>query len=400
MAEPALDARPPSPGRIDISLRTLLLTALVVGGAWVFIKLIPIFLVVVGALIFAGTLDPAVQWLERHRLKRPLALALVFGVSLLVLAGLVLLLMPPLWQQLGEFAAQAPKLQHDLAGWLGSSKVLSPASEWVKSLDPKKLVASESATSNLLSLSGGFVETGGYVVSSLVLALYLVADRERARGSLFAVVPRRHHVKLARILLNLQTIVGGYMRGQLITSAAIFGFTLALLAACQTPGALALAVFAGLTDIIPFIGGLLATSPAFLATLAVSPWKGVLVLVAMLLYQEFESRILVPRIYGKTLRLSSAAVIIALLVGGKLLGILGALLALPVAAGMRMVFLELRVELPGDDSSNTVTEALDAEAEREYAQQSEGAAPEQAAAVAGKIADEALQVEAAAKPSD
>jgi hypothetical protein len=125
----------------------------------------------------------------------------------------------------------------------------------------------------------------------------------------------------------------------------------------------------------------------------------VLVLVAMLLYQEFESRILVPRIYGKTLRLSSATVIIALLVGGKLLGILGALLALPVAAGVRMVFEELRVELPGDDSSNPVIEAIDAKAERDYARQSEGAAPEEAAAVAGKIADETLQVEATAKPN-
>ena len=206
----------------------------------------------------------------------------------------------------------------------------------------------ESATSNLLSFSGGLLEVFGYVASSLVLALYLVADRERARGSLFAVVPRDHHVKLARILVNLQTIVGGYMRGQLITSAVIFAFTFALLLGCRTPGALALAVFAALTDVIPFIGGLLAISPAFLATIGVGLWKGALVLVAMLLYQEFE---------------------------------------------------ELRVELPGDDSSNPVIEAIDARAERAYARQSVGAAPEKAAAVAGKIADETLQVEATSKPN-
>ena len=88
------------------------------------------------------------------------------------------------------------------------------------------------------------------------------------------------------------------------------------------------------------------------------------------------------------LRLSSATVIIALLVGGKLLGIIGALLALPVAAALRMILEELRVELPGDDSAHATERDTDARAEREYIQQAAGAPPEQAAEVAGKIADQ------------
>jgi predicted PurR-regulated permease PerM len=116
----------------------------------------------------------------------------------------------------------------------------------------------------------------------------------------------------------------------------------------RVPNAVALAVFAALTDVIPFVGGLLATMPAVLVASSQGSAVTVIVLAAMIGYQEFESRVIVPRVYRRTLRLSSAAVVIALLVGAKLGGIIGALLALPIAAALRMLVEELRVELPGD----------------------------------------------------
>jgi hypothetical protein len=96
----------------------------------------------------------------------------------------------------------------------------------------------------------------------------------------------------------------------------------------------------------------------------------------------------VPRIYGRALRLSSATVLVALLIGGELLGVIGALLALPVAAGVRMLIEELRVELPGDHTDDTVQRARDARDEKNYAAQSAGVDPEAAAAMAGAIAAE------------
>jgi len=107
-------------------------------------------------------------------------------------------------------------------------------------------------------------------------------------------------------------------------------------------------MFAGLTDVIPFIGGYLASAPAVFAVSSKGTPSMLIVAAAMMGYQEFESRILVPRVYGRTLRLSPALVLIALLIGGTLLGMLGALLALPVAAGVQMIVRELRVELPGE----------------------------------------------------
>jgi hypothetical protein len=105
-------------------------------------------------------------------------------------------------------------------------------------------------------------------------------------------------------------------------------------------------------------------------------------------YQEFESRVLVPKVYGRALRLPSAAIIVALLVGGKLGGIVGALLALPLAAAVQMFIEELRLDLPGDDTDNSALKQRDAKAERAYAKQSAGASPEEAGSVAIRIADQ------------
>jgi gas vesicle protein len=113
----------------------------------------------------------------------------------------------------------------------------------------------------------------------------------------------------------------------------------------------------------------------------------VIVTVLMIAYQEFESRILVPRVYGKVLRLPPAVVLVSLLVGGTLMGIIGALLALPIAAGLLMVARELRVELPGENPADASTRARDQKAEDIYEQLTEGAT----AADAGVIADELAQ---------
>jgi hypothetical protein len=101
-------------------------------------------------------------------------------------------------------------------------------------------------------------------------------------------------------------------------------------------------------------------------------------------YQEFESRILIPRVYGRTLRLPPSIVLIALLIGGTLAGMLGALLALPIAAGLQMVIRELRVDLPGEAGDHDGEKKLDERATEMYEQLTEGSS----AAAAGVIADD------------
>ena len=191
-------------------------------------------------------------------------------------------------------------------------------------------------------------------------------------------------------MMNLETIVGAYIRGQLVTCLLIAIFSFVLLVACGVPNAMALAVFAGVADVLPYIGALLSIGPMVIAALARGPVVVAVVLLIMIAYEEFESRVLVPRIYGRALRLPSSVVLFALLAGGTVMGILGALLALPVAATIMMLIDELRVELPGKQErvSDVEQRVGDERAEKEYLRRTVGVPVEQSAAIAASISDD------------
>jgi predicted PurR-regulated permease PerM len=385
---------PPEPRRvvIDVSLRGIAKVLGALAAVVLFVRLWPILIVVVIALILVGTLSPAAAAIERRGLRRSWALALVFFSLLAGVSLLALVTVPAMGREVMMLLDRAPQIQARLADFFDHHRLTTSLADSVRRFHFER--AAVPSAGGTLEYSSSVLEVIGYAATAIVLAVYLMFGRDQARGALYAWIPRAYHLRLARIILNLETIVGGYVRGQLITSALMGLFVFGLLTACRVPDALALAVFAALTDVIPFIGGLLATTPAVLAALTRGPGTTALVLVAMVLYQEVESRVVVPRVYGKTLRLSSAAVVLALLIGGKLLGIIGALLALPIAAGIRMVVEELRVDLPGDDSDVSDVLARDARAEALYAARSAGTRPEEAAAVAVEVAEQVRKSDA------
>lgn len=380
--------------RIEIAPRTIFLVLGVVAGIWLLGQLATVFSVVIIALVLVGTFDPLVAWLERRGLHRGRALVLVFVVAALALAAFVLLMVPPLIAQLLRLIEGAPRAReqivHDLRGY-GWAKPLIAA---IQDLPINNLSARAGAA--MIGYSTWLFEIIGYGISTLFLAIYLLADPARAKGLVYSVVSRHHHVKLAKILFELKVIVGGYMRGQLVTSISIAIFVFALLTALGADNALPIALFAALTDVLPFVGGYVASTPV---VIAVSPHGATVALVVagvMMLYQEFESRILVPRVYGRVLRLPPAVVLVALLIGGTLAGILGALLALPIAAGLQMVIRELRVDLPGDMPATDETHRRDERANAVYEQLSEGITTADAGVIADDIATMERQTEAAA----
>ncbi len=379
--------------KVEISFQTLLASAAIVGGIWLLGKLAAIIVVLLAALMLAGALSPLVLWLQKRGIRRSWALALVFVLSVLVFALIAFVTLPALWAQVGQIITDLPALQERVAHVIEGRPGLGSLAGSVRRFQLAGVAASPGTLATLAEVSLGVLEVVGYGATAMVLSLYFLSDHERMRGALFALVPRRFHLRTARILRNLETIVGGYIRGQLLTSLAIAVFVFVLLTIFKVPNALALAAFAGLTDVVPFVGGFLATAPAVIASLHRGPTVAVTVLALLIGYQEFESRILVPRVYGSTLRLPSVAVVVALLIGGKLGGIVGALLSLPVAAALLMMIEELRLNLPGDDSDDPVTRQRDAKAEQAFAAQSAGASPEEAAKVAGNLADEILKEE-------
>ena len=370
--------------RFELSFQSMLALVGVGAGIWLLIMLWPVLLVLAVALMLVGTLGPLVEWLEGRAVRRAFGISIIFtalfGLTILILV----LTIPTIVSQATTVLDREPALRARLVTFLARSHLGAPLADWLRNLRYEPL-RNDFGTA-ALAITTRIGETVAYGVSAVFLALYLMLDRDRLRGGLFAVAPRVHHVRLSRILMNLESIVGAYIRGQVITSLMIASFTFVLLTVCGVDNALALAVVAGIADVLPYIGVFLAVGPATLAALARGPAITLTVLILMVAYQEFESRILVPRIYGRMLRLPSAVVLVALLAGGTLMGILGALLALPLAAAAMMLIEEMRVELPGEQLTEAEVHEQDHRAEEEYQRRTEGVPIEKAAAIAVEIA--------------
>jgi len=165
-----------------------------------------------------------------------------------------------------------------------------------------------------------------------VIALYLLIDGGKSFEwflAFFAPLQRR---KLRDTAKEISKVIFGYVSGQVITSVLVMIFTFIVLSVLRVPGALTLAILAGVLDILPILGFIISTVPAFLLALTVSPKTAAVVLSLYLIFHLFENYFIVPKVYGKSLRMSTLTVLLGLLAGTLLAGIPGALAALPVIA--------------------------------------------------------------------
>ena len=394
---------PPAPHRVvrfELAPKTMLMALLMIAAVWVLVKLLPVVLMFVAALVLVGTLNPIVGWLEQKRIRRKGAIAIVFGSAVVCTALLLFLTVPPLITQLRGLVEREPEIRGHAVELLQRSPLTHRLAEQLKNLDYGERLKSSQTT--VLSASKSALEILAYLSASIFLALYFMLDRDRLRGAVFAIVPRGHHIRFSRVLLNLETIIGGYIRGQVITCALMTAFILVLLLVCGVPNALAFAVLGGVMDLLPYLGPLLTIAPAVFAAYGNGPVIAVVVFAALLLYEEFESRVLVPFVYGRALRLPSAVVLCSLIIGAVLGGIIGALLALPLAAAIVMLIDQLRVDLPGETEQpqDVETRRKDEQQEQEYEQRTEKKPAAKAAAIAVEITKERKQEENKPRPAE
>jgi predicted PurR-regulated permease PerM len=178
-------------------------------------------------------------------------------------------------------------------------------------------------------------------ITVLVVSLYLVAEQKGMRQFIHDVVPSHHQDFTINLIDKIQKKMGQWVLGQLILSLSIFAVTFIGLSLLHVKYALFLAMLAGLLEIVPYIGPILSAVPAVFFALIQSPTLAAAVVVLYILVQKAEGYILVPKIMQKTVGVSPLVVLIAILVGFKLGGILGLLLAVPLAGAITVVIEEL-----------------------------------------------------------
>jgi predicted PurR-regulated permease PerM len=318
--------------KLEISYRAILLVAGIFLAIWVLFNLWPIVVIVATSFIFFAALLPYVEWMAAHRVPRLAAVVLIILAILAFFAGLAALVVPAGINEFRDLKDNLPEDARRLEEFLDDFGIEVELQERARNVDWNRIVSGESAVDyGQRALSVFFA-----VLTIFAMTAYLLADTPRMSRFLYQFVPPGREPEVERWLAALRKVVGGYIRGQVITSAAITVFTFVILVAVGVPNAIAFAVLAGFVDVIPIVGALIAVLLPTLAAFGESPTQAAIVLVALMAYQQFEDRVLAPRVYGATLNLPPVIVLIAVLAGGAMFGIAGVLLALPSAAVARV----------------------------------------------------------------
>lgn len=299
-------------------------------------------LVLVGlALFLAAGLDPAVTWLTRHGLRRWQAVLVTLAVLLGAIAGFLAAAIPPL-------AAQTTALIHELPSYLNT---LRDHNSQIGKLDAQYHI--EDRIKTLLqtrggSLIGGVLGAGEVVLSTFssivivaVLAIYFLAGMPRIKLLAYRLAP---HSRRARVILIGDEIfakVGGFVLGNFVTSVIAGLGTYIWLIIFGVPYPLLLGLLVAFLDLIPVIGSTIGGAIVTLVALTVSLPVAIATLGFYIAYRLAEDYLVVPRVMGRTVQVPGAVSVIAVLVGGALMGIIGALVAIPAAAALRLLLQEV-----------------------------------------------------------
>jgi predicted PurR-regulated permease PerM len=294
------------------------------------------------ALFIAISLDPAVRMLTRRGMRRGLAVLIIFLVASGLVAAFLVSVIPALVHQfealVRDFPGYLASLQERSARFRGLSDRLQLTSRIQGLLAdlPGRL------GSGLLGLTRRLFGALFSTLTVLVLTIYFMADLPRLRHGVMRLFPHAHRARFGQISQVMVDKVGDYMIGNLLISLAAGLASFAVLQGLGVPFAVPLAFVVALCDLIPMIGAALGAVVCVLAALLTTDLWPTTVIVALFFvaYQQLENYLIAPRILRHTVSLSAAAVLLASLIGGTVLGLVGALMAIPVAAGLKVVLAE------------------------------------------------------------
>ena len=302
-------------------------------------------LVAIGLAPMAGAIERLPLY-GRRDLPRWAAILIIYLIFLAVLVGLGVLVIPPLIMQARELWAELPEMLQRSQQWLVERGVLSRAIT-IRELAQTPL-GSTDVVARLVTAVWGFIGGIFGLVAILILAFYLLVDADNLVRTFVRLFPRAERPRVEGACRRVTHKVSGWLGGQLLL-ATIIGSTAAFgLFLLGVPYFFVLALIAGIGEMIPIIGPLLAALPAVAVAFTVSPALALAVAAFFFVQQQLENHVLVPKVMERQVGVSAVAVIVALLLGATLLGVVGAILAVPTAAILQVLFEELVPEATRD----------------------------------------------------
>lgn len=334
--------------KIDISSSTIFRTVLIILGFWLLYILRDVVAILFGAFIVSSAIEPIARRLERRNIPRLVTVLSIYGIALLILGGIGGLIVEPLAHQIQALANAVPSA-------INAVNRLTPL---VPEVDQAQLVST--IQNSLFRVGGSLANIGANVVQGtrtvistiftivfvFVVALYLVLERDALHRLARLVTPTQHLSYVEQAITRAQYRVGRWALGQLVLGTVIgtgVGVGLQLLG---VPYALLLGLLAGFMELIPIAGAVIAGVPGVIIALTESWWLGVATLGLYVLVGQLENHLLVPNVMRRAVGLRPIVIIIAILIGGRLAGIVGIILAVPVATMLSVIAADIFPRTP------------------------------------------------------
>jgi predicted PurR-regulated permease PerM len=300
-------------------------------------------LVLVAAFLAIG-LDPAVRRLQAWGLGRGQAVGTIFLAAIAFIVAFIVAVIPPLVRQITSFATNLPQdirnfaqdhpriqewvVENDIAGRLQDAVANVPA-------------AISGSLGNVFGLAGSVLAALFSLLTVLILSVYFLLSLSRIHEGTLRLVPKSRRARVSTLVDPILERIGGYIAGQVtvaVIAGVLAGFFLAIVG---VPFPIALALWVTIAALIPLVGATLGAIPAVIVAFFTSTGLGVATLAYFLIYQQVENYLIHPRVMTRAVDISPAAVLLAALIGGNLLGFVGALMAIPAAAAIKLVMQEI-----------------------------------------------------------
>ncbi|GAA5201077.1 AI-2E family transporter [Microbacterium jejuense] len=319
-----------------------------------FWNLSTIIIYVVFALFAALGLDPVVRWFEKHNVKRPWGIVIVYTAFAILLAGVLLLVVPALVSQITQFFTDLPQTiddfqKSDFYAWLRDtfgSQVGAITDQIEKFLtNPANIAAIGGGVVNF-ALNVGTTISGLIIV--LVLSLYFLAGLPAMKVAFLKFAPARNRPKAGALTEQITDSIGSYLMGMVVLAFcnSVVAFFLHLFLGLPFPALMAVLAFA--ITLIPLIGSVLYWITATVIALFTGWLPALIFAIIYLVYMQLEAYVLTPKVMNKAISVPGALVVIGAMVGGTLLGLLGALVAIPVTASILLIIKQ--VFIPKQDA--------------------------------------------------
>jgi predicted PurR-regulated permease PerM len=339
-----------SPRAVLLVIGLLLATFLVLRVLWTTRDLIVWLLV---ALFLAMALNPAVEWVQRRGVKRRgAAVAIVFAATILLVAGIGATFVPTLVREVNDFANAVPGYVDDLTKGRGKLGFLERKYQIVEKIQE---AISKSGVAGVLGLTGAALSVTKSIFNAIIatititfLTLFMLLEGPMWVERFYALLPDRSRPRWRRVGADIYRAIGGYVTGNLAISLIAGAAAAVVLLVLGVPYAVALGLVVGIFDLIPLAGATIAAVIVSTVGFLHTTTAGIVLVVYFVVYQQIENQIIQPVVYGRTVRLSPLAVLVAVLAGAQIAGIVGALGAIPIAAGIQVVVLDILAQRGSD----------------------------------------------------